>query len=84
MFDWKWIFKLKTGEEITIYTRDGNNPSGKKTLIELARACSGGEGRSEDTLLKIGRSLEAELLNLEKQTPVAVMSSPAFSGANLF
>ncbi len=89
MFDWKWVYIMRTGETITVYTRDGNRPSKTKAIVELARAYSGGDGRSEETLLKIGRSLKPKRLSLEKQNLIIAASSPAFgafpfSNANLF
>jgi hypothetical protein len=79
MSDWRWTFQIKTGEIITIYTKD-NNPSSKtKAIAELARACCGGEGRSEETLLKIGYALQPKLLDTKKElTPFSTTFSAAF------
>lgn len=86
MSDWRWTFKIKTGEIITIYTEDNNPPSKTKAIAELARACCGGEGRSEETLLKIGYALQPELVNPspEKQIPVTTAPLPVSPDATLF
>jgi len=78
MFDWKWTFQIKAGEIITVYTKDSNPPSKTKAIAELARAHTGGGGRSEETLLKIGYNLQPKLLNLEKQIPIVATTLPVF------
>lgn len=80
MSDWRWTFQTKTGEIITIYTEDNNPPSKTKAIAELARACCGGEGRSEETLLKIGYALQPKLLDVKKElAPFSTTFSAAFS-----
>ncbi len=84
MFTWKWIFKIKTDETITVLTEDDNTPSKTKAVIELAKAHAGGGGYSEETLLKIGYALKPKLLNLEKQIPVATAPLYAHDDATMF
>lgn len=84
MFIWKWIFKIKTDEIMIVLTKDNNPPSKTKAIIELAQAHAGGEGRSKETLLRIGYALKPKLLNLEKQIPVATAPLYAYDDATMF
>lgn len=66
MYLWEWIFEIKTKERIAVFTEDDNQPSKTKAIIELAKARIGCEGRSEETLKKIGYDLKPILLSLKK------------------
>lgn len=83
MSDWKWAFKTKTGEIITIHTKDSYPPSKTKAIAELARAHAGGGGRSEETLKKIGYALQPELLELVQIFPELNPPLPVFTPVSL-